>query len=71
MAFVYTMVHKKAELQTVDQPITPRLSGESLEERSRALRLWHGEDYGFTNSEHFITIANTCFEDKVTGEPHP
>ena len=29
---------------------------------SQALRLWHGEDYGFTDSEDFVTIANTCFE---------
>jgi hypothetical protein len=40
------------------------LSKIALEERTRALRLWHGEDYGFTDSEDFITIANTCFEDK-------
>ena len=39
----------------------PELSRGALEERSRALRLWHGEDYGFTDSEDFITIANTCF----------
>jgi hypothetical protein len=42
----------------------PDLSQTSLEETSRALRLWHGEDYGFTNSEHFVTIANTCFADE-------
>jgi len=41
----------------------PGLSREGLDERSRALRLWYGEDYGFTDSEHFVTIANTCFED--------
>jgi hypothetical protein len=40
----------------------PELSRRTMEERSRALRLWHGEDYGFTESEDFITIANTCFE---------
>jgi hypothetical protein len=42
----------------------PELSRRTLEERSRALRLWHAEDYGFTDSEDFITIANTCFEEK-------
>jgi len=41
----------------------PGLSQSSLEERSRVLRLWDGEDYGFTDSKHFITIANTCFAD--------
>ena len=25
------------------------------------LKLWHGEDYGYKNSSHFITIADTCF----------
>jgi hypothetical protein len=34
------------------------------EEWSLALRLWYGENYGFTESEEFVTIANTCFEDK-------
>jgi hypothetical protein len=43
----------------------PEFSQRALEEKSRALRLWHGEDYGFTESEDFVTIANTCFEDKV------
>ena len=42
----------------------PGLSQSSLNERSQALRLWHGEDYGFTDSKHFITIANTCFDDE-------
>ena len=42
----------------------PGLSKNGLEEKSRALRLWQGEDYGFTDSEHFVTIANTCFDDE-------
>ena len=46
----------------------PDLSQANLEETSRALRLWHGEDYGFTDSEHFVTIANTCFEDNRAAE---
>ncbi len=36
------------------------------------LKLWHGEDYGFKNSRHFITIANTCFaeqDEKTGGKP--
>jgi len=40
----------------------PGVTRKAWEERSRALRLWHGEDYGFTDSENFVTIANTCFE---------
>lgn len=47
------------------------LSKEGLEERSRALRIWYGEDYGFTDSDHFITIANTCFEDQVARASRP
>jgi hypothetical protein len=40
----------------------PGVSKKAWEERSGALRLWYGEDYGFTDSEDFVTIANTCFE---------
>jgi hypothetical protein len=39
------------------------LSRTGLEEKTRSLELWYGEDYGFTNSEDFITIANTCFDE--------
>jgi hypothetical protein len=39
----------------------PGLSRARLKEETRYLESWYGEDYGFTNSEHFITIANTCF----------
>ena len=46
----------------------PDLSKTGLEERSRLLRLWQGEDYGFTDSEHFVTIANTCFQDERVAE---
>ena len=28
---------------------------------SQKLKLWYGEDYGFSDSKNFITIANTCF----------
>jgi hypothetical protein len=40
------------------------LSKSRLDEESRSLRLWQSEDYGFTDSEHFVTIANTCFEEE-------
>jgi hypothetical protein len=42
----------------------PDLSKSGLDEQSRALRQWQSEDYGFTDSEHFVTIANTCFEEE-------
>jgi hypothetical protein len=45
----------------------PGLTRAGLEEKSRALTSWYGEDYGFTGSEHFITIANTCFDEE--GKP--
>jgi hypothetical protein len=43
----------------------PGLSQVGVDEDSQALRLWYGEDYGFTASDNFITIANTCFENQV------
>jgi hypothetical protein len=43
------------------------LSRAGLEEKTRSLELWYGEDYGFTNSKDFITIANTCFDEN--GKP--
>lgn len=39
----------------------PDRTKEDFEETTRALMLWNGEDYGFKNSEKFITISNTCF----------
>jgi hypothetical protein len=39
----------------------PNLSRTGLDNETLALRSWNGEDYGFTISEHFVTIANTCF----------
>jgi hypothetical protein len=42
----------------------PELSRSALEEMSQGLRFWNGEDYGFTDSEDFVTIANTCFEER-------
>jgi hypothetical protein len=49
----------------------PDLSKSGLEGQSRALTLWQSEDYGFTDSEHFVTIANTCFENEPrAGKDH-
>ncbi len=33
----------------------------AYERRTEALKRWNDEDYGFTESDKFITIANTCF----------
>jgi hypothetical protein len=43
--------------------VYPDLSRASLEETSDGLTTWYGEEYGFKNSEHLITIANTCFDE--------
>lgn len=39
----------------------PPLSQADLDKTSQALKLWHGEDYGFTESRYFVTISNACF----------
>ncbi len=61
-AYVRRTVRRRSCEKWFDQ--YPDLSQAGLEETSGALRLWHGEDYGFTDSEHFVTIANTCFADQ-------
>jgi len=61
-AYVRRCVRRRSCKQWFDH--YPGLTRESLIERSEALRLWYGEDYGFTDSKHFITIANTCFADE-------
>ncbi len=42
----------------------PNLSQIELTEKTEALRLWNGKDYGFKDSKNFVTIANTCFDGK-------
>lgn len=42
----------------------PDLSRAELEKSFEEIKLWNGEDYGFTDSKNFITIANTCFENR-------
>lgn len=39
----------------------PARTERDFAEITERLRLWHGEEYGFKRSSHFITIANTCF----------
>ena len=41
----------------------PNLSRADFEKMSNETKLWHGDDYGFTENRNFITIANTCFDD--------
>lgn len=39
----------------------PGRTKDDFEAATNSLTLWHGEDYGFKNSDKFVTIANTCF----------
>jgi hypothetical protein len=68
-AYIRWSVRKRSCEQWISR--YPGLSREGLEERSRALRLWYGDDYGFTDSDHFITIANTCLEDVAAQTSRP
>lgn len=61
-SYVRRTLRKRSCKQWLNQ--YPNLSPADLDETSRALKLWNGEDYGFTDSKHFVTISNTCFEDK-------
>jgi len=61
-SFVRQSVRKRSCKQWIGK--FPNLKQADLENTSRALMLWNGEDYGFKASRKFITIANTCF----TGE---
>ncbi len=40
----------------------PDLKKADFENITNGLKLWHNEDYGYKESSHFITIANSCFE---------
>jgi hypothetical protein len=39
----------------------PDLTQNAMAERSKALELWNGEEYGFTKKSRMVTIAETCF----------
>ncbi|HEX8288781.1 MAG TPA: hypothetical protein VF556_12330 [Pyrinomonadaceae bacterium] len=42
----------------------PNLSRADFIAKSNSLKNWYGEDYGFTDSKKFVTIADTCFDEK-------
>ena len=42
----------------------PDLTAADYRRQSEDLHLWNGEDYGYTESGGFITIADTCFSDE-------
>jgi hypothetical protein len=65
-SYVRRTVRKQSCKQWFNQ--YPNLSRADLNQTSQALKLWYGEDYGFKDSNHFITISNTCFDDKDANE---
>ncbi len=46
----------------------PNQTKADFENQTRALVLWHGEEYGFKRSGKFITIANTCLANEKSKE---
>jgi len=40
----------------------PEYTRDSLERLTASLRLWHGEDYGFTGKKRMISIGERCFD---------
>ena len=67
--YIRRVVRKRSCAQWFER--YPELSKSRLDEESRSLSLWQSEDYGFTDSEHFVTIANTCFEQDVARASRP
>lgn len=68
-SYVRRVVRKKVCRQWFDRD--PHLSQENLRKTAKSLELWHGEDYGFSASENFVTIAGTCFDTNAQPNPDP
>ncbi len=62
-SFVRRTVRKQSCRQWRNQ--YPDLSQTDLNKTTERLKLWFGEDYGFTDSKYFVTIANTCFDNDI------
>lgn len=58
-SYVRRTVRKRSCKQWLAQ--YPALSQAESDKTTESLKLWNGENYGFTDSKHFITISNTCF----------
>lgn len=65
-AFVRGVVKKQSCQQWWSQ--NPNLNQSDLNEKMLKLRRWNDEDYGFTPSKHFITIAAACFDNNLPTE---
>lgn len=46
----------------------PQLTRSAISERSRALELWNGVDYGFTKKERIVSIADACFDEAAPAD---
>jgi hypothetical protein len=63
-AFVRRTVRNQSCRQWLIQH--PDYSQTGWNEVTKAMMRWYGEDYGFTDSRNFVTIANTCFNSEST-----
>ena len=68
-----TYVRRAVKKQSCKQWLAqkPDLTQAKLNELTLKLMRWNDEDYGFTPSKNFITIANTCFGDSLRIESSP
>lgn len=41
----------------------PDLTAQAINDLSKSLRMWNGEDYGYTPKDRQVTIGDTCFGD--------
>ena len=58
-AYVRHVLKKQACSEWLHQ--YPNISPAEFDKETTKLKLWNGEDYGFTDSKNFVTISNTCF----------
>ncbi|MCU1290097.1 MAG: hypothetical protein JWN60_2326 [Acidobacteria bacterium] len=58
-SYVRRAVKKRSCVQWTS--LYPNLSQKDAVDKAEMLKRWNGEDYGFTGSAHFVTIANSCF----------
>ena len=41
----------------------PMLTKQEMAKRTASLETWAGEDYGFSHTNHMVTLADTCFDE--------
>jgi len=47
----------------------PDLTAEAIEARTTNLKLWNGEDYGFTERSRIVRLSEVCFDEKNAENP--